>query len=127
MLLKIKTNQLLDDKETPLRRILLRVIVAIACFTLLFPSASFAADAANGATIFSANCASCHMAGGNLVNQAKTLKKADLEHYSMASLDAIMTQVMNGKAAMPSFKSRLSSQEIEDVATYVLEQAEKGW
>jgi cytochrome c6 len=28
---------------------------------------------------------------------------------------------------MPAFKGRLTDQQIEDVATYVLSQADKGW
>jgi cytochrome c6 len=45
----------------------------------------------------------------------------------MDSLEAIVSQVTNGKNAMPSFKGRLNTQQIEDVANYVLEQSEKGW
>ena len=37
------------------------------------------------------------------------------------------TQVTNGKNAMPAFSGRLTEADIEDVATYVLDQAEKGW
>jgi cytochrome c6 len=35
--------------------------------------------------------------------------------------------VLNGKMAMPAFKGRLTDEQIEDVATYVLDQAGKGW
>ena len=45
----------------------------------------------------------------------------------MNSLEAIVYQVVNGKNAMPAFKGRLSDAQIEDVATYVLSQAESGW
>lgn len=86
-----------------------------------------AADLANGAQVFSSNCAACHAGGGNLVNAVKTLKKADLEQYGMASIEAIKTQANNGKAAMPAFNGRLTAEQIEDVAAYVLDQSEKGW
>ncbi|MGB3492746.1 MAG: c-type cytochrome [Elainellaceae cyanobacterium] len=99
--------------------------VTLALFVLI-PSA-LAADLSQGAKIFSANCAACHMGGGNLVNASKTLKKSDLEKYDMASLEAIKYQVTNGKAAMPTFKGRLDESQIENVAAYVLDQAEKGW
>lgn len=82
-----------------------------------------AADLANGAKVFSANCASCHVGGGNLINAGKTLKKADLEKYEMASLEAIKAQVTKGKNAMPAFSGRLNSTQIEDVAAYVLDQS----
>lgn len=108
-----------------LKHLLSIILVTIALTALFIPAAL--ADAANGAKLFSANCAACHAGGNNLVNTAKTLKKSDLEKYGMASLDAIKTQVTNGKSAMPAFKGRLTEQQIEDVATYVLEQADQGW
>lgn len=107
----------------------MKILSAILLFILSISltSPAVAADVANGAKVFSVNCASCHNGGGNVVNKAKTLQKDALEKYSMASLEAIKTQVINGKNAMPSFKGRLSEQQIEDVATYVLDKAEKGW
>jgi cytochrome c6 len=67
------------------------------------------------------------MAGRNVVMATKTLKKDALEKYQMNSLEAIINQVHNGKNAMPAFKGKLNNQQIEDVASYVLQQAEKGW
>jgi cytochrome c6 len=101
-------------------------LLAIALVVSLV-SPAIAADLSHGAQVFEANCAACHMGGRNTVNPAKTLQKADLDQYGMASLEAIKTQVQNGKLAMPSFGGRLSEQDIEDVASYVLDQAEKGW
>jgi len=109
-----------------MNRLLLSVLVAIG--SLLFCVApAVAADTANGAKVFTTNCAACHMGGGNVVNRAKTLKKEALAQYQMASLEAIEAQVLNGKNAMPAFRGRLSEVQIEDVAAYVLEQAEAGW
>ena len=34
---------------------------------------------------------------------------------------------MNGKAAMPAFGNKLSAEDIDDVASYVIAQADKGW
>ncbi|MBE9170593.1 c-type cytochrome [Pleurocapsales cyanobacterium LEGE 06147] len=93
----------------------------------LFATPAWAADASKGAKIFSANCASCHAGGNNLVNATKTLKKDALEKYDMYSLEAVKNQIVNGKNAMPAFGGRLSDEQIEDVATYVLSQADKGW
>lgn len=110
-----------------MKKLISLVLLALAIVTFSFAPPAFAGDAAKGASIFSANCAACHMGGGNLVNGAKTLKKTDLDKYSMASEEAIINQVTNGKGAMPSFKGRLSDTDIQDVAAYVLAQAEKGW
>lgn len=101
------------------------LVVTVVTFTLARPA--LAGDAANGAKIFSANCAACHAGGNNVVNAAKTLKKADLEKYTMNSVDSIKTQVTKGKNAMPAFAGRLKDAQIDDVAAYVLEQSEKGW
>ncbi|WP_254567895.1 cytochrome c6 PetJ [Oscillatoria sp. HE19RPO] len=110
-----------------MKRLLSIVLLAIAVLSVAFVPPAFAGDAASGAKIFSANCAACHMGGNNVIMANKTLKKDALEQYAMNSIDAITNQVKNGKNAMPAFGGRLSDAQIEDVATYVLEQAEKGW
>jgi cytochrome c6 len=111
-----------------LKRILSIVLLAIAIFTVGFGRPALAeVDIANGAKVFQANCAACHAGGRNLVSPPKTLKKEALEKYGMKSIEAITTQVTKGKGAMPKFGGRLSDQQIEDVATYVLSQADKDW
>lgn len=110
-----------------MKRLLSIALLAIAIFTVGFGRPALAGDAAKGAKIFSANCTACHIGGGNVVMAQKTLKKAALEKYGMNSLEAITTQVTKGKSAMPAFLGRLRPEQIEDVATYVLEQSEKDW
>ncbi len=101
--------------------------VAFAVVFMAFSSPAFAGDAASGGKIFSANCAACHAGGNNVIMANKTLKKEALAQYGMNSIAAITTQVTKGKNAMPAFGGRLSAAQIEDVATYVLAQSEKGW
>lgn len=103
------------------------LLLAIALLTFVLGRPVLAADSSSGAKIFSANCASCHMGGRNVVMANKTLKKEALTKYGMDSSNAIVAQVTNGKNAMPAFKGRLSAQQIEEVANYVLEQSNKGW
>ncbi|MEM6611066.1 MAG: c-type cytochrome [Cyanobacteria bacterium P01_C01_bin.72] len=103
----------------------LLALLTVTMFTLATPA--LAGDAASGAKVFSANCAACHAGGRNVIRGEKTLQKSALEKYEMNSLDAITYQVNNGKNAMPAFKGRLTDAQIDDVATYVLSQAEKGW
>jgi cytochrome c6 len=110
-----------------MKRFLSLIVLIIAVATLTFTRPALAGDVANGAKVFSANCAACHAGGKNVVNATKTLQKGDLEKYSMNSLDAIKTQVTKGKNAMPAFGGRLKDTEIDDVASYVLAQSEKGW
>lgn len=110
-----------------MKKIIVFGIVVFGLFNVLFARPALAADVANGAKVFSANCAACHIGGGNLVNAAKTLSKTDLDKNGMASLEAIKTQVTNGKNAMPAFGGRLNADQIADVAAYVLDTADKGW
>ena len=108
-------------------RILSTLLTFLTTAMFALASPAIAGDVASGAKIFSANCAACHAGGNNVINGAKTLKKDALDKYEMNSLEAITYQVINGKNAMPAFKDRLSDTQIDDVATYVLSQAEKGW
>lgn len=112
--------------ENSLKKLLSVILLAVA-ISIAFAHPALAADTLSGAKIFGTNCAACHTGGRNIVAAAKTLKKEALEKYQMNSLEAIVHQVQSGKNAMPAFKNRLSDKQIEDVASYVLEQAEKGW
>lgn len=90
-----------------------------------------AGEMATGSKIFSANCASCHIGGTNVILRDKTLQQPALEkyldRYSEAPLDAVIYQVSHGKNAMPAFGGHLTDAEIREVATYVLRQSEHGW
>jgi cytochrome c6 len=110
-----------------MKKIFSILLLGIAIFTFAFSNSALAADSVNGAKVFSANCASCHAGGKNLVQANKTLKKDALEQFGMYSAEAIIAQVTKGKNAMPAFSGRLKPDQIEDVAAYVLEQADKGW
>ncbi|MBD2517310.1 c-type cytochrome [Nostoc sp. FACHB-973] len=114
-----------------MRIFLLILLLAIALFKLTLISPALAAETSNGANIFEANCASCHIGGGNILINQKTLKKEALskylENYDRDSIQAIIHQVQNGKNAMPAFKEKLSPEEILEVAAYVFQNAEQGW
>ncbi|HLO83866.1 MAG TPA: c-type cytochrome [Nostocaceae cyanobacterium] len=110
----------------------MKKLLMIVLVILLFGISNFnltanALDTANGAKIFNVHCAGCHVNGGNIVRRGKTLKKNALKKYGMDSLEAITAIVTNGKSNMSAYKDRLTEQEIQNVAAYVLEQAEKGW
>lgn len=106
---------------------IIAVLLMITVTVFSFGQAALATDVTAGAKVFSANCASCHAGGKNLVNAQKNLKKETLEKYALNTPEAIITQVTKGKAAMPGFKGRLTAQQIENVAAYVLAQADKDW
>lgn len=91
-------------------------------------SPTFAADIEAGGVIFNSNCTACHKGGNNAIVPAKTLKIEDLKLYEMNSIDAITKQVTNGKNGMPSFQGRLTVEDINNVANYVLDTSQNnGW
>jgi cytochrome c5 len=78
-------------------------------------AAAGGAAMAEGKTVFTANCASCH-----------TLKEAGASGEVGPNLDelepdmgTVEHQVINGGGGMPAFKGTLSGGEIKAVATYV--------
>jgi cytochrome c6 len=96
---------------------------------MIASSPVFAADVAAGEQIFNANCAACHAGGQNVIMPDKTLEKEALDQYLAGgrTAKAIQTQVTSGKNAMPAFGGRLSDEDIENVAAYVLASADAGW
>ena len=85
------------------------LLLGIAIFTFAFSRPAIAGDAAKGTKIFTANCASSHAGGKNLVQANKSLKKDDLDKYGMNSPSAIVAQVTKGKNAMPFRSAGLTS------------------
>ncbi|HKD35037.1 MAG TPA: cytochrome c [Gaiellaceae bacterium] len=98
------------------------VLAASACGSSKSDSTSAAAKKLPGARVFaSAGCAGCH-----------TLKAANASGQVGPNLDelkpdesTVARQVRNGGNGMPSFRSRLSGTQIDQVATFVYE-ATKG-
>ncbi|MEC0267564.1 cytochrome c [Paenibacillus anseongense] len=85
------------------------------------PSVSASPSASTGTTtkveasaVFKANCVSCH--GVNLEGAVgPNLQKVG----SKLSKDQVASTVTNGKGAMPSFKGKLSDDEISSLATWL--------
>lgn len=75
--------------------------------------------------MFSANCAACHAGGQNVIMPEKTLQKDALDQYLSGGRKeaSVVSQVTNGKNAMPAFGGRLSDDDIANVASYVIDQA----
>jgi cytochrome c6 len=105
--------------------LILLMVLSLGLFN--FSQPAFAADLEAGVKIFKANCVSCHLKGNNTIQKDKTLKLEALQANNMYSLEAIMTQVKNGKNVMPAFGKKLKPADIENVASYVLAQADNGW
>lgn len=99
----------------------------LSIFVVNLAPEAYAADLEAGEQVFSANCSACHAGGKNAIMPEKTLKKEALEENSMNSIVAITTQVKNGKNAMPAFGGKLSDDDIDNVANYVIIQSEQEW
>lgn len=67
-----------------------------------------------GRTPFLLHCGGCH----TLADAGTTGTSVDLD-TKRPSYELTVVRVVNGRGLMPSFKSRLTPQEIADVATYV--------
>jgi cytochrome c6 len=79
------------------------------------------------ATLFDLHCAGCHPNGGNIIRRGKTLKAQALKRYGYVDAPEISTLIRQGKGNMSAFVDRLSSAEIDQLASYVLAQAQQGW
>lgn len=66
-----------------------------------------------GAKVFAANCQMCHGATGTQIPNVALFDKAFIEKRDVVAV------VTNGKGGMPSFKGRLSEDEIKSVASYL--------
>ncbi len=88
-----------------------------------------AGDVGAGESVFNGNCAACHAGGQNVIMPEKTLEKEALESFLAGGRTekAVITQVTNGKNAMPAFGGRLSDEDIANVAAYVIKTSEDGW
>jgi cytochrome c6 len=89
--------------------------------------AALAADLGNGAQIFEVHCAGCHPNGENIIRRGKSLKLKALKRHKVDSIENVTDLVTNGKGIMSAFGSRLTPEEIQDVAAYVLDRAADNW
>jgi cytochrome c6 len=80
-----------------------------------------------GAEVFQAQCAGCHLGGGNIVRRGKTLKLKALERNHVDTLEAVQALVRNGQGNMSAYGDRLTPEAITAVSEYVLAQAAQGW
>jgi cytochrome c6 len=110
-----------------MKKLITLILCTFCLWTINFTLPANALNTDPRAEIFGVHCAGCHINGGNIIRRGKNLKKNALKKYGMDSLEAITTIVTNGKNNMSAYKDRLTIEEIQHVAAYVLEQAKKDW
>ncbi len=84
-------------------------------------------DLIQGAQVFEAQCAGCHVGGGNIVRRGKNLKLKTLQKNKVDTIAAISALVTAGKGNMSAYGDRIGPTEIQAVSAYVLDQAAKNW
>jgi cytochrome c6 len=80
-----------------------------------------------GTRLFEVHCAGCHANGGNIVRRGKTLKLPALKRNGVETPEAIAQLIANGKGNMSAYRDRLTSDEISELARYVLDRASSNW
>ncbi|MCT7948648.1 c-type cytochrome [Ancylothrix sp. C2] len=108
-----------------IKKLISLTLITLILFTFSFPSPALANPTSS--QLFATNCAGCHPNGSNIIRRGKNLKKKTLQKYKMDTQEAITEIITNGKNNMSAYKDRLSPEEIQQLAAYVLEQAEKDW
>jgi cytochrome c6 len=79
------------------------------------------------AQLFETQCAGCHPNGANIIRRGKNLKQKALERNGYATKAAIIDLVTHGKGNMSAYGDRLSPEQIENLAQYVLDRAALNW
>jgi cytochrome c6 len=70
---------------------------------------------------YDTHCASCHPAGGNIINKTKSLKKADLQKSGVKNWQDVVAKMRNpGPGMQPFSKQVISDKEAKALAEYIL-------
>ncbi len=81
----------------------------------------------DGARLFAAHCAGCHVNGGNIIRRRKTLQRAALLRQGIEGPAAIERISLHGIGQMAGYEAVLGDSGAEQVAAWVWQQAELGW
>ena len=106
--------------------------LALVLGWLLWSAPVWAEDSAStipidAAPLFETNCAGCHINGSNIIRRGKNLKQRALKRNGYEDVDAIATLIINGKGNMSAYRDKLSPEEINALAQYVLDRAAVNW
>jgi cytochrome c6 len=87
----------------------------------IFTDNAQAANPQDGEVEFKEKCAACHANGGNLINSAKTLSKADREKNGIKTAKDIVKIMRNPGQGMTTFdESTLPEKEAGKIAEYII-------
>ena len=80
-----------------------------------------------GAQLFDQHCAGCHVNGGNIIRRGKTLQLKALERQGLGSAEAIAAIAANGIGQMSGYGAVLGGEGVDQVSSWVWQQALAGW
>lgn len=99
-------------------------LLAAGCAIFVVSATRVRADVVGtqrGETEFREHCAECHADGGNIINAAKTLSKADREKNGIKSTDDIIKIMRNPGEGMTLFDEKTVPQTTaEKIAGYII-------
>ena len=74
-----------------------------------------------GEELFKENCAICHPDGGNIINPAKSLRKADLEANKIMTKSDIVEKMRHpGKGMSTWSAATIPDSDAQEIADYIL-------
>ena len=102
--------------------ILLVFFVGLTFFVVSIVRADRGPDSAASSATFRTKCAMCHGPDGSGSAVGKSMNVPDLRSPAVQNLpDAQLAQIISdGKGGMPPFKGQFTTQQIADVAAYVV-------
>jgi cytochrome c6 len=98
-------------------------LLAGTCFLLSPAPAQEEPAVASGRGLFEKHCAVCHPAGGNVVNQNKTLRMQHLAEGGLNTADALVRYMLNPGTGMPRLvheNREITVQQARGIAAYIL-------
>jgi cytochrome c6 len=97
----------------------MRILAVIIC--LLVPALGHAEESNPVGKVWNKHCKKCHGADGDATKIGLKMKSPEnLYEASMGkTVEEIIQSIHDGKNKMPSFKKKLTEQEIHDLAAYI--------
>ena len=106
---------------------LIQGVLTALLMLLIAPGLGEAAAPNEGKALFQQHCAACHINGGNIIRQGKTLKLKALERQGIASVDAIAQIAREGVGQMSGYGDVLGPGGDQLVAEWIWDQAQNAW
>ena len=119
--MKIKFSFLLNIRDF--------FLTSLCCifFYITLPKEIHAMETDLGGDLFKANCAGCHVNGGNIIRRSKNLKISSLKRNGIDNPEAIAKIARQGIGIMSGYEDKLGVNGDKIVANWTLKQAQKAW